>query len=109
MKCTLAFAALLLLGAVAPGACSPLEKVVELLTDLKTRIVTDGEIEQKAYDKYACWCENTSKRKADAIVQAKADLRALGQEILKLKGVVAVRTAEIAELKAEMKANMKSQ
>merc|ERR1719487_1736280 len=96
-------------GSVSASTGSPVEKVVELLTDLKTRIITDGEIEQKAYDKYACWCENTAKRKADGIVQAKADLRALGQSILKLKGLVAVRTAEIAELKKEMKANQESQ
>merc|ERR1719487_477831 len=96
-------------GSVSASTGSPVEKVVELLTDLKTRIVTDGEIEQKAYDKYACWCENTSKRKANAIVQAKADLRALGQSILKLKGLVATRNAEIAELKADIKENQAAQ
>jgi hypothetical protein len=103
-----ALLAVLLLG-LASATSSPVEKVVELLTDLKGRIVADGEIEQKAYDKYACWCENTAKRKADNIVEAKADLRALGQSILKLKGLVATRNAEIAELKADIKENQEAQ
>eukprot|EP00747_Dinoflagellata_sp_TGD_P139147 gnl/TRDRNA2_/TRDRNA2_175867_c0_seq1.p1 gnl/TRDRNA2_/TRDRNA2_175867_c0~~gnl/TRDRNA2_/TRDRNA2_175867_c0_seq1.p1 ORF type:complete len:715 (-),score=248.94 gnl/TRDRNA2_/TRDRNA2_175867_c0_seq1:100-2244(-) len=94
-------------SAVTTG--SPMEKVVELLTDLKGRIITDGELEQKAYDKYGCWCETTSARKADAIVQAKADLRALGQSILKLKGRVATRNAEIAELKDDISKNQAAQ
>eukprot|EP00747_Dinoflagellata_sp_TGD_P151977 gnl/TRDRNA2_/TRDRNA2_177258_c4_seq11.p1 gnl/TRDRNA2_/TRDRNA2_177258_c4~~gnl/TRDRNA2_/TRDRNA2_177258_c4_seq11.p1 ORF type:complete len:702 (+),score=283.28 gnl/TRDRNA2_/TRDRNA2_177258_c4_seq11:74-2179(+) len=88
---------------------NPVKKIVTLLTELKEKVESDGKSEQKDYDKYACWCENTAKRKAGDIVQAKADLRALGQSILKLKGKVAVRTAEIAELKADMKENMESQ
>ena len=34
----------------------------------------------------------TSTRKANDIVQAQADMRALGQRILKLKGKIATRT-----------------
>merc|ERR1712187_809385 len=57
------------------------------------------------YAKYACCCEKTSKRKAADIVQAQEDLRELGQRILKLKGKIATRTAEIAELTENIKAN----
>jgi len=103
------FPAFLALALLSAASGSPVEKVVELLTDLKARIVTDGETEQKAYDKYACWCDTTTSRKANAIVQAKADLRALGQSILKLKGKVATRNAEIAELNADMKENQDQQ
>ena len=34
---------------------SPVEKVVELIKELKTKIETDGANEQKIYDKFACW------------------------------------------------------
>merc|ERR1719218_129455 len=75
---------------------SPVERIVKLLTTLKVKTVGDGKAEQQIYDKYACWCETTSKRKASDIEQAEDDLRSLGQTILKLKGTIATRTAEIA-------------
>merc|ERR1719359_1426437 len=100
----------LLLGlsvAVATGADtgSPVERIVKLLETVKETSLADGKAEQQIYDKYACWCETTSKRKASDIVTAQEDLRALGQRILKLKGTVATRTAEIAELTENIKNN----
>merc|ERR1719316_420174 len=94
---------------ISSAAGSPVEKVVKLLTTLKEAAESDGKAEQQVYDKYACWCEKTSKRKAEAIEQAQNDLRALGQSILKYKALVAVRTAEIAQLESEIKANKKEQ
>jgi len=82
---------------------SPVEKVVKLLTDIKRRIEIDGDAEQQIYDKYACWCENSVKRKAASITQANQDIRAMGQQILSLKGKVATREAEIEELVAKLK------
>jgi len=94
-------------GAAASG--SPVERVVNLLKDLKAKVEADGEGEQQVYDKYACWCETTTARKAAAIEKAQEDIRALGQSILKFKALVNVRTAEIAELEKAIKANEKEQ
>jgi hypothetical protein len=88
---------------------SPVEKVVELLTTLKAQTEHDGKVEQQIYDKYACWCEKTSKRKADDIVAAQAELRTLGQTILKLKGKIATLAAEIEELTEKIKKNKAEQ
>jgi len=88
---------------------SPVERVVDLLKDLQTKAQNDGKAEQQMYDKYACWCEKTSKRKAEAIEKAQEDLRSLGQAILKYKARVAVRTAEIAQLEKEIKENKQQQ
>jgi len=77
---------------------SPVGRIVELLKTLKGSSQADGKAEQQIYDKYACWCEKTSKGKADDIGTAQDDLRSLGQRILKLKGKVATRTSEIALL-----------
>merc|ERR1719498_876628 len=105
MKCALIFAVLGL--TVASG--SPVERIVKLLETLKAKTEGDGKNEQQIYDKYACWCEKTSTRKANDIVQAQEDLRALGQRILKLKGKIATRTAEIAELTQNIKDNEEEQ
>merc|ERR1719487_2543342 len=77
---------------------SPVEKVVQLLNDLKKGIEEDGGAEQQVYDKFACWCEKTTGRKAAAIVDANNQIRSLGQQILSLKGKVATLGSEIEEL-----------
>ena len=104
---------LLLLSALgisdAASTGSPVEKVVQLLKDLKTKITNDGSEEQRVYDKYACWCEKTTKRKAAAIEEAQMELRALGQQILKLKGRISTLTAEIVELTEAIRKNEEAQ
>jgi len=79
------------------------------LTDLKSKLEMDEKVEQQIYDKFACWCEKTTKRKAKAIEDAQADLRKLGQKMLKLKGTIATLAAEIEELIAAIKANKEAQ
>mmetsp|Transcript_39178 Transcript_39178/g.62700 ORF Transcript_39178/g.62700 Transcript_39178/m.62700 type:complete len:714 (+) Transcript_39178:77-2218(+) len=109
MKCTLipmaCLLSLTLVAAIHTVQGSPVEKVVNLLTTLKAQTEADGKAEQQIYDKYACWCEKTSARKAQDIVEAQEELRSLGQKILKLKGKIATLAAEIAELTEKIKAN----
>jgi len=81
---------------------SPVEKVVELIEELKAKIEADGANEQKLYDKFACWCETTTARKADAIDDGKALIGKTTTDILTLKGAIAVLASEIAELQAEI-------
>eukprot|EP00929_Paragymnodinium_shiwhaense_P001116 TRINITY_DN101337_c0_g1_i1.p1 TRINITY_DN101337_c0_g1~~TRINITY_DN101337_c0_g1_i1.p1 ORF type:complete len:717 (+),score=265.95 TRINITY_DN101337_c0_g1_i1:62-2212(+) len=91
------------------GRDGPVDKVVKLLDELKSNIAADGENEQKIYDKYACWCEETTKRKADTITEARDSIRALGQSILSLKGKAATLKAEIDKLLVDIKANEEAQ
>jgi len=85
------------------------ENVVELLKELEASLESDEKREQKTYDKYACWCETITAKKAAAIAEAKATMRELGQEILTLKGKVATLTSEIQQLLADMEENEKAQ
>jgi len=91
------------------AAGSPVERVVTLLTDLKEKLLMDEKGEQKVYDKYACWCEKTTARKAEAITDANNDLRAFGQTILSLKGKIATLAFEIEELETNIKLNKEAQ
>jgi len=75
----------------------PITRVVTLLEELKGRIESDGKAEQLAYDKYACWCENTTDRKAQAIHGARKSIGNLGNQVLELKGKVAKKTSVIQE------------
>jgi hypothetical protein len=112
MKCqSLSCLAILALVAAAAGAddTTPVEKVVNMLTDLKGHLVADGKSEEQTYNKYACWCEKTSARKASDITEAENELRAVGQQILKLKGQVDTLTAEIKELNENLEENNEEQ
>jgi len=114
MKCNaMSLGLLLVLAAIsncnAAAVATPVERVVTLLKDLQTKLSQDEKEEQQAYDKYACWCEKTTERKAGAITGGLDDLRALGQMILALKGRVATLVAEIEEHKANIKANKAAQ
>jgi len=100
-----------LAGAVssAQAVAGPVDKVVTLLKELQANLDSDEKAEQSVYDKYACWCEETTARKAKNIEDAKDDMQRLGQDILKQKGTVAVRTDEIEEKQVQIKENEEAQ
>jgi hypothetical protein len=84
---------------------SPVEKVVELIKELKTKIETDGANEQKIYDKFACWCETTAQRKADAIDSEKQTIGVSTTKILTLKGAINVLAMEVADRESKIAKN----
>jgi hypothetical protein len=90
---------------LATHTASPVEKVVELINELKAKIEADGAVEQKIYDKFACWCEKTTQRKADSIDAGKKTIGTTTTEILTLKGAIAVLASEIAEHEANIAEN----
>jgi len=85
-----------------PDGSAPVDRIVKMLSSLQESIGSDSKNEDKVYNKYACFCETTSKRKADDIASAHAEMRELGQQILKLKGSVATDTAVMAELSQDI-------
>jgi len=112
MKLIVASALLVLLGLTNVGAAKtqgPIEKVLQLLQGMKTRLEQDEASEQQVYDKYACWCEKTTARKASAIDKARTDLRAYGQEVLIQRGTIAQKTIQIQQTTQDIKSNEESQ
>eukprot|EP00397_Hematodinium_sp_SG-2012_P012392 GEMP01012561.1.p1 GENE.GEMP01012561.1~~GEMP01012561.1.p1 ORF type:complete len:693 (+),score=207.22 GEMP01012561.1:484-2562(+) len=74
---------------------SPVSRVVALLKELQGRIQNDEKLEQNVYNKYACWCETTTDRKAQVIKQAREDIGTDGLKVLELKAKVSRLTSEI--------------
>merc|ERR1719158_2027515 len=99
----------LVLVAASEASDSPVTKVVELINELKAKIEADGKAEQKVYDKFACWCEKTTARKAGNIEEAKTSVEELTQLILELKGKKATLTAEVKQLEKDIASNEASQ
>ena len=85
-----------------PEQANPVERVVGLIRGLKSKIESDGKTEQKVYDKFACWCEETTARKAAAIEEAKSSIETLSKNIVELNGRLGSSTAEIAQLKKDI-------
>merc|ERR1712224_347183 len=85
---------------------TPVTKVVELIQEMKAKIEADGKAEQKVYDKFACWCEKTTARKAGAIEEAKTSIEELSEKVLNLKGKTATLKAEIAQLEKDIAGNI---
>lgn len=88
---------------------SPVATVVQLLQEIKARLQVDTATEQQAYDKYACWCETTTARKAAAIEAARTEISSLGQDILTQKGTVAVKESEIKQTTTDIQQNEEAQ
>lgn len=88
---------------------SPVTRIVGLIKELKAKIHADGKAEQLVYDKYACWCETMTKKKADDIHTAMSDIKDLGVKILAFKSKVQSLSNDIAGLSTKMSENQAAQ
>jgi len=105
----LAFAILSGVTATDSIAKSPVEKVVQLIEELQANLLRDAKVEQQIYDKYACWCENTAGAKAAGIVMLQSEVVQLTQDVLELKGQVAVLAKEISDTTTSIAENEETQ
>jgi len=68
---------------------NPIEKVVQMLSDLEQKIIGEGKTTQKAYDEFAEWCDDRSKDLQFEIKTGKAQSE-------DLKATITAQTARIA-------------
>lgn len=63
-------------GASAPAGpeVKPVQKVISLLEDLKTDLETESADEATAYDKFACFCKDTTESKSSSIKESQDDI-----------------------------------
>jgi len=72
-------------------AVSPVQKVIQLLDELKGKVESDLANEQKLMDEYTSWCDSEANEKEDAITSSK---RTIGD----LEATIADATASINSL-----------
>jgi len=95
------FAAFLLLaGVLSVESVTPIAKVITLLDDLKAEVARDGEAEAKTYDEFACFCRDTTEKKAGAITQGQDDIEQLSADI---QAKTAEKAAKFTEVEQRQK------
>jgi len=109
LKLALGLVALLNAAHAATLQGTPMEKVVQILAEVKAKVEKDGKAEQVSYDKYACWCEDTLGSKASDISGAKTEIEETQDLIIKTKAELGSHTASVAQLKKQIAANVASE
>merc|ERR1719428_1474185 len=81
---------------------SPIQRVVRLLTEMKTQLEKEAETDQELYDKMVCWCETSEKEKNKAVADADAKDKDLVAEIEERSARHGVLSTEIAQAKKDI-------
>merc|ERR1719428_2695795 len=81
---------------------SPVEKVINLLEELKTELEEEGKAEAKTYDEFACFCKDTTKEKSDAIKTDQDNIEEYAANMQENTELANAKAREIAELEEEI-------
>merc|ERR1719379_544788 len=92
--------------AVSPASAeqaSPIEKIIEMISDLQAKVISEGEDAQKTYDEYAEWCEDRSTKLGFEIKTGKANKAELEATISEETSTIAELETKIEELSNDIK------
>merc|ERR1719316_2011008 len=93
--------ALLVASTVANAAkTDPIEKVLQMISDLEAKIITEGKDAQKVYDEFAEFCEDRSRELGFEIKSGKSTKKDLEATIADEKAKQESLNAKIEELSA---------
>jgi len=95
MKAAMLLLALLAVSPVRASEVSPIEKVIEMLSDLEAKVIGEGKDAQKTYDEYSEFCEDKSRQLGFEIKTGKA-------EVEELTATIEQETSASAELEAKI-------
>jgi uncharacterized protein YukE len=97
-----AFAFALVAGVQLASAVTPVEKVINLLTDLKDEVAAEGAAEAKTYDEFACFCKDTTEEKSLAITTGRDDIDSLSASIAEDTAEKVKKSSELGEAKVKL-------
>jgi len=101
-------AAKLLLLLAAPcmaNQVNPIQKVIQLLSELEAKLIKEGEAEQKAYEEFVEWCDSGARDKRFEVKTAKALKEKLEAKIAKAESTAQAAVTSIEELSASIATN----
>jgi chromosome segregation ATPase len=95
-----------LLGAAAVQV-SPVQKVIQLLDELKGKVEADLANEEKMMEEYTAWCDEEANTKEDAITSSKRTIGDLEATIEDAKATIGTLTSSIDELTGKISSSEK--
>merc|ERR1719174_1610723 len=98
----------LTLVAVSPATASqanPIEKILEMISDLETKVIAEGEDAQKEYDEYAEWCEDRSTQVGFEIKTGKSEVAELTATIEEETSTIGALETKIEELSSSIQSD----
>jgi len=87
----------------AVNTANPVEKVIKLLEDLKKEVEGEGKKEAEKYDKFACFCKDTTKDKSKSITDGEDKINTLSGDIADNTAQKEAKEREVAERKEDHK------
>merc|ERR1719450_384388 len=93
---------LMLVGALA---VSPVQKVIQLLDELKGKVEADLAKEESLMEEYTSWCDEEANTKEDAITSSKRTIGDLEATIEDAKATIGSLTTTIDELTQKISAS----
>jgi chromosome segregation ATPase len=96
----------LLVGATA-AQVSPVQKVIQLLDELKGKVEADLASEESLMEEYTSWCDEEANTKEDAITSSKRTIGDLEATIEDAKASVMTLTSSIDELTTKISTSEK--
>jgi hypothetical protein len=100
MKFSTGILLLAMLSLAGAEETNPIAKVLEMISDLQTKIIGEGEEAQKVYEEYSEWCEERSKTLSFEIKTGKSEVASLKATIDEETALSASLTTKIEELSA---------
>merc|ERR1719408_569478 len=91
MKVSVGLAAFAVVAPAVAEEGSPIAKVIQMISDLQSKVIGEGEVAQKEYDEFSEWCEEQSKNLQFEIKTGTATVE-------ELKATIESETAKIGEL-----------
>merc|ERR1719382_902269 len=103
-------AASFLLAALASGLpaalaeeMSPIGKVLEMISGLQAKIISEGEKAQKVYEEFSEWCEESNKNLNFEIKTGKTEVSELKATISEETAIIESLTSRLEELAGKLK------
>jgi len=87
------------------NSVSPVQKVLQLLTDLQAKIVNEGEEAQKVFNEFTEWCEERSANLKYEIKTGKSEVEDLSASIDQAAAKIQELTSKIEEAAASLATN----
>lgn len=81
---------------------SPIGKVLQLISDLQSKILAEGQKAQKVFEEFSNWCEERNKNVAFEIKTGKAEVEDLKAAISEEAAMITSLTSKVEELAADI-------